>query len=229
MAPWSNIPSSSSSSSSPSPPPSPTRSAFDLSISISDSSDDDQVDADAVVAHQQTRVQEAFLPLRLQLERVFGQLLNAESELSAAATAPESRSFYDELVLVQQLVTHHRLYTEMVRIVNGLNALGASSSISITLPPQLVAMFGRMPEPSPAPPPQPVGLTPDQLALLPLATYQPDLSLGTRTCSICIDDLATGDTVCILPCDHVFHKDCVHPWLSSKPSCPNCRFELAVA
>ena len=139
----------------------------------------------------------------------------------------------DELLLVQQLVVHHRLYTELVRIMNGMNALGMGDRISIALPPQLVALAAqspllRMAAPSrPQPPPRPVGLTPDQLDLLPVTKYTSGSGLST-CCSVCIEDFERGDQVCLLPCEHSFHKSCIFPWLSTNPTCPNCRFALAV-
>jgi E3 ubiquitin-protein ligase AIP2 len=37
-----------------------------------------------------------------------------------------------------------------------------------------------------------------------------------------------GDEVQIMPCSdgHVFHPDCLAPWLKERNSCPVCRHEL---
>lgn len=43
------------------------------------------------------------------------------------------------------------------------------------------------------------------------------------TCAICLEDQVPGDQVCRLPCDHGFHRTCIHRWLvGHKNSCPVC-------
>eukprot|EP01083_Nonionella_stella_P197372 725691_1 len=43
-------------------------------------------------------------------------------------------------------------------------------------------------------------------------------------CAICTDDFVAGDVLNSLPpCRHLFHKDCVIPWLTQyKGCCPLC-------
>tara|TARA_B100001093_G_scaffold205128_1_gene197207 strand:+ start:146 stop:844 length:699 start_codon:yes stop_codon:yes gene_type:complete len=43
------------------------------------------------------------------------------------------------------------------------------------------------------------------------------------TCSVCLDDFNEGDVEIILPCGHIFHKNCITPWFKKDNSCPNCR------
>jgi len=45
-------------------------------------------------------------------------------------------------------------------------------------------------------------------------------------CAICKDLLGVGDLAKRLPCGHGYHGDCIVPWLSSRNSCPVCRYEL---
>ena len=44
----------------------------------------------------------------------------------------------------------------------------------------------------------------------------------------CREDLQVGEEVQIMPCNsnHVYHADCLAPWLKAHNSCPVCRFEL---
>jgi len=45
-------------------------------------------------------------------------------------------------------------------------------------------------------------------------------------CSVCKEEFKKSDEVNQLPCNHVFHPDCIIPWLKQHNSCPTCRFEL---
>jgi hypothetical protein len=54
-----------------------------------------------------------------------------------------------------------------------------------------------------------------------------ELEQGVR-CAICLDRLEQGDVVGDIPCEHVFHKDCLKDWLRKKNRCPLCqRFGVA--
>jgi len=46
------------------------------------------------------------------------------------------------------------------------------------------------------------------------------------SCAVCMDKFKVGDGCTKMPCQHVFHKDCVLPWLAKRSTCPMCRFEL---
>lgn len=46
------------------------------------------------------------------------------------------------------------------------------------------------------------------------------------TCTVCQDNLREGDTGTHMPCSHLFHTDCLLPWLQQHNSCPMCRFEI---
>lgn len=41
-------------------------------------------------------------------------------------------------------------------------------------------------------------------------------------CCICLGELCSGETCCKMPCDHVFHKECIENWTRRKNSCPLC-------
>lgn len=43
-------------------------------------------------------------------------------------------------------------------------------------------------------------------------------------CSICLDNYGDGEVLRMLPdCGHLFHRECVDPWLRYHPTCPVCR------
>jgi hypothetical protein len=48
-----------------------------------------------------------------------------------------------------------------------------------------------------------------------------------KECNICIEVYKNGDKVIELPCNHLFHKECIKQWLcKEKINCPVCRYDI---
>ncbi|XP_065169846.1 E3 ubiquitin-protein ligase RNF181-like [Atheta coriaria] len=56
----------------------------------------------------------------------------------------------------------------------------------------------------------------------------PDVTIQKSSvqCPICLKEFDTGLQVKEMPCKHIFHSECILPWLSKTNSCPLCRYEL---
>ena len=50
--------------------------------------------------------------------------------------------------------------------------------------------------------------------------------LHSKMCSVCCEALEVKQLVSRLPCGHVYHPQCVEPWLQKHCTCPSCRYEL---
>ena len=48
-----------------------------------------------------------------------------------------------------------------------------------------------------------------------------------KCCSVCMDELVKDNEVIILPCEHIFHTNCIEEWLSKyNYNCPVCKKEV---
>ncbi|KAF7144661.1 hypothetical protein RHSIM_Rhsim04G0080700 [Rhododendron simsii] len=45
-------------------------------------------------------------------------------------------------------------------------------------------------------------------------------------CAICLEDFEPRQEVMVSPCSHVFHGECILPWVKSSSRCPVCRFAI---
>lgn len=41
-------------------------------------------------------------------------------------------------------------------------------------------------------------------------------------CLVCRERFVAGDVIRLLPCIHVYHRDCIDPWLVTNRTCPTC-------
>ena len=70
------------------------------------------------------------------------------------------------------------------------------------------------------------GLSKKQFDKLPFVKYDKDKYSKNYQCIICMEEFEKNEKVTLLPCDHIFHSNCIEQWLLKQRSCPFCKSEI---
>lgn len=63
-------------------------------------------------------------------------------------------------------------------------------------------------------------------ALPTISISEEHLGTDASHCAVCKDEFELCSQVKQMPCNHMYHPDCILPWLALHNSCPVCRLEL---
>uniref|UniRef100_A0A3B3DAI7 RING-type E3 ubiquitin transferase n=1 Tax=Oryzias melastigma TaxID=30732 RepID=A0A3B3DAI7_ORYME len=67
----------------------------------------------------------------------------------------------------------------------------------------------------------------DKIKSLPTVQVTDEHVASGLECPVCKEDYSVGENVRQLPCNHMFHNDCIVPWLEQHDTCPVCRKSLS--
>merc|ERR1711971_815551 len=71
----------------------------------------------------------------------------------------------------------------------------------------------------------PPPMSTDDIKLIPTIKVNQAQVEASLQCSVCWDDFKLDEEVRQLRCEHIFHGDCIIPWLELHDTCPVCRKE----
>lgn len=66
-------------------------------------------------------------------------------------------------------------------------------------------------------------MTEENIQKLPHVEVSPEEVSKNLQCSVCMEDFKCRELVRKLPCHHLYHTDCIVPWLKMHATCPICR------
>ncbi|XP_051486429.1 E3 ubiquitin-protein ligase RNF128 isoform X1 [Apus apus] len=66
----------------------------------------------------------------------------------------------------------------------------------------------------------------EQLQLRTLKQGDKEIGPDGDCCVVCIEPYKPNEVVRILTCNHVFHKNCIDPWLLEHRTCPMCKCDI---
>uniref|UniRef100_A0A0N5A1L8 RING-type E3 ubiquitin transferase n=1 Tax=Parastrongyloides trichosuri TaxID=131310 RepID=A0A0N5A1L8_PARTI len=69
-------------------------------------------------------------------------------------------------------------------------------------------------------------LTEAEIARIPIVQVSEEQIINESQCTVCMDIFIDKDSVYKLACNHIFHKQCLTPWVQTHRSCPVCRQEI---
>lgn len=69
-------------------------------------------------------------------------------------------------------------------------------------------------------------LTENELKKLPQVLVTKEQKENGMQCATCLDQYSLGERVAILNCKHMFHINCIKPWLKRQNTCPSCRMSV---
>lgn len=72
----------------------------------------------------------------------------------------------------------------------------------------------------------PPPLAKDKIKEIPVVVITQDQVGKNLQCSVCWEDFRLDEPVRKLPCEHVYHENCIIPWLELHGTCPICRKSL---
>ncbi|XP_063314414.1 E3 ubiquitin-protein ligase RNF149 isoform X3 [Pelobates fuscus] len=68
-----------------------------------------------------------------------------------------------------------------------------------------------------------------QLQLHRVKRGEKGIDIDAENCAVCIENYKPKDVVRILPCNHIFHRLCIDPWLLEHRTCPMCKLDVIKA
>lgn len=68
-----------------------------------------------------------------------------------------------------------------------------------------------------------------QLPVRTLKRGDEETTSDSYMCAVCIESYKASEVVTVLTCKHIFHKECIEPWLLDKRTCPMCKCDIMKA